>query len=188
MPLQMKSGVIKGAGAVVNIDCGFIPNLVFLNNSRGSAETLTFWDGYSILGFDSGSDEILPGDNMVDATGGGTFTVVSVTLRTGSWAGGDAAGFMEIVADTGTIANNNNLNRVAANPPGPVREAASNVATIDGSVVPFDIDIDTEAGTPASRFVVPHLGVAGTTAKGFTIAAGAAVSGEYVRWTAFGRE
>lgn len=188
MPLQMKSGVIKGAGAAVNIDCGFIPNLVMLNNARGSAETLTVWDGYSVLGFDSGSEEILAGDMLQDASASGTFEVVSVTLLTGSWAGGDAAGFMEIVGDTGTITNNNELNRVAANPPGPVRTAASGVATIDGSVVPFDIDIDTEVGTPASRFVVPYRGVAGTTAKGFTIAAGAAVSGEYVRWTAFGAE
>lgn len=188
MPLQMKQGAFTGAGAAVNIVCGFIPGFVVLTNPRGSTETVTIWDGFSTLGFDSGSEEILPGDVLQDASASGTFEVVSVTLESGSWAGGDAAGFMEIIGESGTITNNNNLNRLAANPPGPVREAASNVATINGSVVSSDIDIDSEVGTPAARFVVPYRGVAGSIAKGFTIAAGMAVSGERIRWTAFGAE
>lgn len=181
---QIASGVFKGAGAAINVSVGFVPSLVILNNSRGAAETLTLWNGYPVLGFDSGSAEILRNDLLVDASAGGSFTVVSVTLLTGSWAGGDAAGFMEIKAETGTITNNNTLNRRATEG----RAGATDVATIDGAVTYFDIDIDTETGTPASRFVTAYEGVSGSAAKGFTVAAGAAVSGEYIRWIAFGSD
>ena len=54
------------------------------------------------LKFDSGSvlpvtDETLTGD-----TSGDTGVVTDVTLLSGSWAGGDAKGFVEMKTDTGT--------------------------------------------------------------------------------------
>ena len=46
---------------------------------------------YAILPFDTGSSAIVAGDTITDGAVASA-TVVSVTLSTGSWAGGDAAG------------------------------------------------------------------------------------------------
>lgn len=172
-------GVLKGSAAAVNVSVGFVPDLVILTNPRGSAETLVIGAGYPILGFDSGSHEIMIGDTMRDATGGGTFTVETITLLSGSWAGGDAAGYMEIAGHTGTIANNNALSIVAREG----RAGVADAATIDGTVTVMDMDIDTEAGTPAAVFVKEYDG-GSEASKGFTLAAGALPNGEYVKWFA----
>lgn len=176
----IQNGVIKGAGAAVNVPCGFVPSFVLLNNARGAVKTITVWNGYPVLGFDSGSYEILPGDKLT-ATAGGSFEVHSVTVLSGSWAGGDAAGFLEIRGDTGTISDNNTLDVAVTDG----RAAFTNAATVDGTRVYFDADIDSEVGIPSTRFVTAFEGVPGETPKGFTLSAGSLPSGEYVRWTAF---
>lgn len=178
---QIQTGAFKGTGAAVNVSLGYIPSMVRVFNARGATEFIVDWPGLPILGFDSGSTEIRPGDVLADASAGGSFTVASITLTSGTWAGGDAAGWMEIIGEAGTITNNNALNLRA----GENRAAVSDVATIDGSVNYFDIDTDTEVGTPASRAVTAYLGTT-TAAKGFTIAAGFSVSGEWTRWVAIG--
>ena len=68
-----------------------------------------------------------------------------------------------------------------------VSGAVTNAATVDGSILYPNVDIDTEVGA-ASAFVLPYAGVAATTPRGFTIGASAAVSGEFVWWAAFGKE
>lgn len=173
-------GVVLGGGAAVNVECGFEPDFVMLSNSRGSAETLVFYMGNPVLKFDSGSYEIVAGDKLKDATAGGTFTVVSVALTSGSWDGGDAAGWMEIKYVSGTVTNNNNLDLVERE----TRGGALNVATIDGSITYSDTDTDTEVGTPAAVFVSEYAGASAANAKGFTLAAGALPSGEFVWWMA----
>ncbi len=180
---HMKSGVFLGAGAAVTIETGFIPTMVVLSNPRGATEAVSLWTNLPVLAFDSGSDEILKGDVVTDATAGGSFTVASITVTSGTWAGGDAAGYMELLGETGTITNNNELNVLA----GENRGALTGAATIDGSVIYFDVDIDSEVGTPASRFVVAYQGTT-TASAGFTISAGAAVSSEWISWVAFGAD
>lgn len=180
---QYASGVLLGAGAAVNVSCGFIPDHVRVSNPRGAAETLIDWFGPPVLRFDSGSEVILPGDVLVDATAAGKFTVHEVVLLSGTFEDGDAAGYMRIVGESGTISNNNNLNRLA----GQDRGAASNVATIDGSVIYTHTDTDTEVGTPAANFVAPYLGTTALS-KGFTLSTGVMVSAENVFWAAWGKE
>lgn len=181
---HMQTGLILGAGAAVNVACGFEPDLVFLINSRGATETVTVYGGAAVVRFDSGSDEILPGDTLVDASAGGSFRVVGVTLTSGAWDDGDAAGYLEIKYVSGTVTDNNVLNRRR----GQNRAAAADVATVNGAVIHFDVDIDSEVGTPASRFVLPYAGADAETARGFTVAGGALPSSEFVRWIAFGTE
>tara|TARA_B100002003_G_scaffold184400_2_gene172746 strand:+ start:2355 stop:2912 length:558 start_codon:yes stop_codon:yes gene_type:complete len=177
------SGVILGAGAAVNVSCGFIPDLVILNNANGATETVTIGGGFAVVKFDSGSTEIVVGDKLVDESAAGTFYVKSVTVTSGTWAGGDAAGWMEIYFVSGTVTNNNTLGIVKREG----RAAVTNAATVDGSILYPNVDIDTEVGA-ASAFVLPYAGVAATTPRGFTIGASAAVSGEFVWWAAFGKE
>lgn len=69
-----------------------------------------------------GTYEIVAGDWIVGATSGAKAVVVSLTLTSGTWAGGDAAGVLTIRSQHGTF-QAENLN-VAAN---------GNVATVAGN-------------------------------------------------------
>lgn len=70
-----------------------------------------------------GTYEVLPGDTLVGATSAATCRVVSITLSSGTWAGGDAAGTFTVDTHSGTF-QSENLN-VGDN---------TNVATIAGAM------------------------------------------------------
>lgn len=55
------------------------------------------------MAFDSGSWEPQPGDTITGATSGATGYVESVTLSSGTWSGGDAAGTIYLRRKTGTF-------------------------------------------------------------------------------------
>jgi len=75
------------------------------------------------LTFDSGgTHEVLVGDTLTGATGGATAVVLSITLSSGTWAGGDAAGLFVLTGKSGTF-QAENLNE----------GANANVATIAGT-------------------------------------------------------
>lgn len=62
---------------------------------KNRARTLAFTSG--------GTTEITAGNVITGATSAATGTVVSVTVSTGTWAGGDAAGTLTITKQTGTF-------------------------------------------------------------------------------------
>ena len=53
------------------------------------------------LQFDAGSVEPVAGETLTGATSGDTGVVDSVTLESGTWAGGDAAGTIYLTSPTG---------------------------------------------------------------------------------------
>ena len=57
----------------------------------------------SELLFTNGVTEIKVGDVVTGETSGKSGTVRSITLSSGSWAGDDAAGSMQLVGSTGTF-------------------------------------------------------------------------------------
>jgi hypothetical protein len=77
-----------------------------------------------------GTYTIVPGDTITGATSGATATVESLTLTSGTWAGGNAAGTLSIYGQSGTF-EAENLN-VGSN---------SNVATIAADASGADLDI-----------------------------------------------
>jgi hypothetical protein len=60
-----------------------------------------------VLAFTTGAHQIYPGAWIVGATSGAVAEVVSVTLTSGSWTGGNAVGTMEIKAQNGTFQSEN---------------------------------------------------------------------------------
>ena len=63
---------------------------------------------YSILNFDAGTAEIEEEDTVTGA-GGATGEVLSVVLSSGTWAGGDAAGYLVLFNVSGDYVNNEAL-------------------------------------------------------------------------------
>lgn len=53
---------------------------------------------YAHIPFDTGSVEIVPGSNLAGATSTASYPVHSVNVVSGTWAGGDAAGYVVIDA------------------------------------------------------------------------------------------
>ena len=78
-----------------------------------------------ILGFDSGSVEPLPGHDIEDSTGTHAAVVMFVIVVSGTWAGGNAAGFIfcKTVTGIGGFTNNLVMNNLTT--------AQSDFATVD---------------------------------------------------------
>jgi len=65
---------------------------------------------YTISFTGGGTEQVEPGDTVTGATSGATGLVDSVSLSTGAWADGDAAGTITMRRVSGTFQNGENLN------------------------------------------------------------------------------
>jgi hypothetical protein len=70
---------------------------------------------WATLGFDTGSIQINQGDAISDPVSGATAIVDQITLTSGTWGAGDAAGMLIIKKVVGTF-NDNNYIEVSATP------------------------------------------------------------------------
>jgi hypothetical protein len=92
---------------------------------------------YWVLDFDSGSTEMAEDDVVTGATSGATGIVLAdATLSTGTYGGGDAAGYVVLYNVTGTFQDDEGL-----------EVSASNVATADGAAVQGGASNDTDDTT-----------------------------------------
>jgi len=87
------------------------------------------------MSYTSGSSEIEVGDTVTGATSGATAYVAGITLATGSWAGGDAAGTLTLRRLSGEFH---------------AEEINTNAATIDGTIT-YSSEIDNATGGLADR-------------------------------------
>lgn len=158
---NLRTGLIRGTGAAVNVQLGWIPDYVKIVNLTDGDKVHEGFPGYSIVVFTSGgTTEIEKGMLIKGATSGATARVSDVIVDTGSWAAGDAAGWIVIdpASKVGTLTTENIF------VPG-----GTNDATIVVDVT-FTIDIDTEvAGATGNAAITPYVGAASTAALGFTI-------------------
>jgi len=80
------------------------------------------------LGFDSGGTaELLVDTKIEGGTSEATGIVRFVELTSGTWAGGDAAGWIYFEKTTGTFQDNESINRTKPT-------SSSNIATVDGTI------------------------------------------------------
>lgn len=98
---------VLGTGAALNIELGFIPSFVEIWNSDRDI----LWKGplNTIFAFDDGNIELTPGMEIAKrntVSPGGVIEDIFVT--SGSWAGGDAAGWIVLSLDeqVGAFADN----------------------------------------------------------------------------------
>jgi hypothetical protein len=106
------------------IEARKIPRDVLLQNNHATA--IVYVDlsqdaGYSLDFTSGGTTPIAVGDTIVGETGSATGVVQSITLTSGAWADGDAAGVIRLHAKTGTfetetikVGANLNLANIAA--------------------------------------------------------------------------
>ena len=88
------------------IEAKDIPREILVQNSHGSAIVYLNLSGDAsmCLAFTSGgTTAIAVGDTIVGESGAATAVVLSITLTSGSWAGGNAAGFLYIDTQVGAF-------------------------------------------------------------------------------------
>jgi len=97
-----------------------------------------------LLAFDTGTSEISAGDTITGASSGKTAEVTSVTVTSGTWSGGSAAGYISIKNNTGTWTDNENITVLG-----------SNKALVNGASEPTKVTVAKADGTVYEQTIAP---------------------------------
>lgn len=174
-----KIGITVGNGAALNIELGFVPGLVQLYNCTDGDLITTAFLQWVIPFSSGGTTEIVAGNTITGATSGATAVVESVLLYSGTWAGGDAAGFFTVLEGSlsGTFGSENVF-----------VGSGTNDATVTVNVVHNVAVAAAAAGATGTSAISRYEGVAGTNAKGFTIGSVIAEEAKLLRYVAWRNE
>jgi hypothetical protein len=179
---QVATGFIRGTGAAVNVLLGFIPEFVQIVNLTGG-DAVWMNPLAPVIAFTSGgTDEIKAGDKLHGNTTDATATIRQVIVDTGTWAGGDAAGWF--VLDPFTQVSAFSAAETAYRDG--VDADATDGCTLTAEADTDGVDIDTEVAgttTPATNCIA-YVGSRGGDAKGFTIGATISVDTELLYYIA----
>jgi hypothetical protein len=172
----VKTGFVYGTGAAVNVECGFIPDLVILwNHTDGDVMNLAMPSVRTMAFSSGGTSEIKAGHNIRGATSNARALVKQVLTDTGTWAGGDAAGtlILDSLSIEGTFASESIY-----------IEGESGTDDATGAAVgTIGVDSDTEIANDTG--ITPYVGAAGTNSPGFTLATAVSEDAKLLVWTAF---
>lgn len=176
---MVRTGEEVGTGAALNIELGWIPDRVEVYNATDGDIVTVGFPNRNIIPFSSGGVNTLKaGDKITGVTSKATAIIKRVLLSSGSWAGGDAAGFFVVERDTisGTFQGENVIGTAAG---------ATDDATVTANVThSYKIDAAT-AGVTGNNAISAYAGVAGSNAKGFTIGSTVSEAAKLLKWTAY---
>ena len=177
---QVATGFLRGTGAAINVELGWIPDWVRIINLTDGDD---IWENFlaKVIAFTGGgTDEIKAGDKIHGNTSDATATVMQVILDTGSWAGGDAAGWLILEPGTheGTF-QSETAYREGVDADG---DDKLSVAAADQDGV--DIDTEVAGTTTAATNVAEYVGSSGSNAKGFTVGATISEDGKLLGYIA----
>lgn len=177
---QVATGFLRGTGAAINVALGWIPDYVQVINLTDGTPIHANHLRKVIAFTGGGTDEIKAGDKIHGNTSDATAVVDQVLLDTGSWAGGDAAGWLILHAGThsGTFqAESAYREGVDADGDDKLTVAA---ADQDG----VDIDTEVAATTAAATNIIEYVGASGSAAKGFTVGSTISVNAKLLGYIA----
>lgn len=162
MPVKM--GFIHGTGSAINVELGFIPDYVRISNlTDGDLVTEGFLA--RVIVFTSGGTQVpKPGDILTGVTSSATAKIREIILDSGSWSGGNAAGwFICDAADiNGTIQTENmDIGGSGSNDVSVVVDVEFNLA----------IAAAVAGEATAADMVVAYVGSDANYAMGFTLGA-----------------
>ncbi len=186
-----ETGFALGTGAAINIQLGFVPDIVHTFNVAGTTPTMNVWYRQKFCVFTSGgTGELVPGNIIQGATATQVRAMIrQVILSTGTWAGGDAAGWLLWTEEdqNGSFGTENvDLLDTAAT----VEDGGGTLtANVAGVVLQSELaqwDIDTAViDQPPTTGLFPYVGTDAGDSKGFTIGTDVSVSGEVIAWHAW---
>lgn len=191
------SGITVATAGPDNVEVGFIPDIVKLWKFNGTVPAVNVWIRAKFCAFTSGGTyEIKAGDVIQGATSKLVRAEVRrVVVTSGSWAAGDAAGFLiwqdwnqngnfgsenvDLLASGSTVAHGGGV-------------GTANVATVTAQTELGNFALSGAATPAESTFtyvtpangIQPYSGSAGSTSEGFTITATLATAGDIWFWEA----
>jgi hypothetical protein len=176
MKSQIAVGMTVGNGAALTVSLGWVPDKVELYNvTDGDLITVAFLK-YAVPFSSGGTTEIAAGSVIKGATSGATALVRQVMLYSGSWAGGDAAGFFEVEMLSGTFGSENvyidNDSTTGVND-----------ATVTANVV-HNVAIAAAAAGATGTSAISRFEGSATASPGFTIGSAIAVEAKLLRYAA----
>lgn len=178
---QVAAGFLRGTGAAVNIELGWIPQFVMtFNLSNGTPIHANFLK--KVIAFTSGgTNQIKAGDKLHGNTSDATAIIDQVILDSGSWASGDAAGWFILreATHSGTFQNETAYRE-------DVDADGADVVTLTAAADQDGVDIDTEvaATTTAATNISEYVGASGSNAKGFTVGSTISADGTLIGYLA----
>lgn len=179
MQQQVQTGFEVGNGAAINVELGYIPDFVMVFNvTDGDLLTMGFLNDQVIPFSSGGTNEIEAGDKVIGATSGAEAIVKEVKLYSGSWAGGDAAGFLIVGRDS--IVGTFQSEAIYAED-----SAATDDATATANVTHSIASAAAVATASGNAAVTAYAGSSGSASKGFTIGSTVAEEAKLLRWVAF---
>jgi hypothetical protein len=168
-----------GNGAAINVELGFVPEMVeFYNATDGTPYVVAFL-GWVVPFSSGGTTEITAGAKIKGATSGAYAIVKEVLVSSGTWAGGDAAGFFTLVEGSlvGTFQSENVYIDNDAT-------SGTNDATVTANVVHNCAITTAAASATGTSAISRYEGVAGSNKAGFTIGSALAVEAKLLRYRA----
>ncbi len=173
-------GMTVGNGAALNIELGFVPEMVQLYNCTDGDLITTAFLTWVVPFSGGGTKEITAGDAIKGATSNARAVVKQVMLYSGTFAGGDAAGFIELVEGSlvGTFGSEN------------IYVTSDAIAGIDDATVTANVVHNVAvalaaASATGTSAISRYEGVAGSNSAGFTIGSVIAEEAKLLRYVAF---
>ncbi len=166
---QVATGFIRGTGSAVNVTLGWIPEFVMLLNLTDGNEVDLNALAPVLLFTSGGTTEIKAGQTLHDNVTDGTAIIRQVIVDSGTWAGGNAAGWFILHADSqvGVFAAASTGYVEGVDADGDDRVTLTAEADTDGTNIAAAAVATT---TPATN-CISYVGTRGSNAKGFTIGA-----------------
>ena len=175
---MIASGYTVGNAAAINVSLGWYPDMVYLVNLTDADKITTAYLGRQSVPFSSGgTTEVTAGARIKGATSGATAIVEAVLLYSGTWAGGDAAGFFVVRDVTGTFASE--AAYIDSDD-----TAGADDATITANVT-FTVSVDTEVAVETTTSAITRYVGSTTAGIGFTIGSVVAEEAKLLFWIAF---
>ncbi|GAA4108843.1 hypothetical protein ACFFTN_01435 [Aminobacter aganoensis] len=173
-------GCAVGNGATLNIELGFVPECVHLYNATDGTPYTIAYLSWVVPFTSGGTKEITAGDKIKGATSAATGVVRQVLLYSGTWAGGDAAGFIELLEGSlvGTFGSENVYVDSDST-------AGINDATVTANVVHNCAITTAAASATGTSAISRYEGTLGGDAKGFTIGSAIATEAKLLRYAAW---
>ncbi len=176
---SFKTGYVVGNAAAINVELGWIPDRVeVFNATDGDKVTVAFLDTWIIPFSGGGVATIAAGDTITGRTNTGVSAIIEeVLLYSGSWAGGNAAGFFIVKRDNqvGTFGGEDVE----------VNDSGNNDATITANVIQCYNDLTTVASKTGNDALAGYIGTLGDKSKGFTIGSTVAEEAKLLVWSAW---
>ncbi len=179
-----RSGCAVGNAAAINIQLGWIPDRVEVYNATDGDNVVRCWPNLLVLPFSGGgTNEIKAGETITGVTATtATARIKEVLLYSGTWAGGDAAGFFTFERQDWSGINFGSEN-IVGEVAGATNDATVTIQVIHGYVM-NDGDAVALVSTAATQ-VIAYKGTLAANSKGFTIGATVAEEAKLLRWSAW---